>query len=160
MLNHVVISYRQPQPSKTQDTRWNYFSLLPGPIPCRLTLFGSRIPMELRGFSQACIFNRVQAFLRIYKNSLCLTCTKLKCNALLKQDSKIKISAKHYLQPKILQFRLKLEESVAHLQASSSLRIKTFLEMILYFLCSSRPQHETNASYKARSGHKIKRAIK
>lgn len=96
----MVISYRQPRPSKTQDMRWNYFSLLPRPIPCRLTLFGSRIPTELRGFSQACIFNRVQAFLRIYKNSLCLTCTKPKCNALLKQGSKIKTTAKHYLQPK------------------------------------------------------------
>lgn len=91
------------QPCKARDTnstRWNCFGLLPRPIQHRLTLFASRIPTELRASSQACIFNRVQAFLRIYKNSLCLTCTKPKCNALLKQDSKIKTTAKHYLQPK------------------------------------------------------------
>lgn len=72
---------------------------LPPPTPCRLLCLLCT-PRELRAFPQACMLNRVQAFLRIYKNSLCLTCTKPQCNALLKQDSKIKTTAKHYLQPK------------------------------------------------------------
>lgn len=99
LLNHVVISYRQHNPQNTGQS-WDDFGLLPRPTPCRTALPCPHTPTELRGFSQACISNRAQAFGRICKNSLCSTCTKPKCNALLKQDSKIKTTAKHYWQPK------------------------------------------------------------
>lgn len=82
------------------DRRRDCSGLLPPPTPSRLAMSAPCTPRELRAFSQARMFNRVQAFWRIYKNSLCLTCTKPKCNALLKQDSKLKTTAKHYLQPK------------------------------------------------------------
>lgn len=94
--SHVVISYRQHNlPNTGQE-----MGLLWSPPMSHPVQASSGCPTELRGFSQACILNRVQAFWRLQKNSLCLTCTKLKCNALLKQDSIIKTTAKHYLQPK------------------------------------------------------------
>lgn len=83
--------------------------------PCRPALAAPHIPTGM--------FARVQAFLRICKNSLCLTCTKPQCNALLKQDSKIRTTAKHYLKPKT-HFAIWTQAQRKHCSSTSLLFLK------------------------------------
>jgi len=86
---------------------------------------------------------------------------KTKCNALLKQDSKIKATAKYDLQPRT-HFAF-LTQAQRRYCSSTRLLFSENEDIFghdAYFFHSSRPRHETNASYKAIFKHKIKPAVK